>query len=83
MTSIVEQAQAILSSLDPKSAIIKKLVRLRSTKRQALTRTLNTLKVNFPDDESQINFYLEKLRQIKTGLGTYDDQIMDKILDGD
>ena len=56
-------ADAFALIADPK---IKSHIRQRGYKRQSLTKTLYNIGLSRPDTESDLNFYIEKLSEIRT-----------------
>jgi len=55
-------------------------IRLRASKRQSLTKTLNLIDGNFPENNEQILFCINKLKKLESELNALDSEIIDFML---
>ena len=65
------------------SKALSALLKQRTAKRTSVTRTINIVDNDFPDDKSHIRFYLEKMIDLRSSLNTLDGGIHNIVLDDD
>ena len=78
----LDAAQKLLSDINSTEyPTISKLVKIRGSKRQSLTKTLQKIANSYPQNESELTFYINKFNELKTFLVESDEKIMSLLLD--
>ena len=82
MEDILKQSTDVFRSITDKlDKKCKSLISLRGSKRMSATKTLTTLDETFPCSEADLDFYINKLSELKTTLTELDNDIHMHVLE--